>query len=101
MEARLFDYINDIKKPTKEQIKNILDALNERYEDLEAKEPFSESAIMRWEEKLGELRDICNELEEMYDADKVITEQDFNFLVRDLRFFQFEYSGLKRVKIYY
>lgn len=100
MEAKLFDYVRDIKVPTKEQIRNLLEALNNRYDDLESKEPFSDSAIAKWEEKLGELGDICNSLEEMYELDK-ITEHDFKMIVRDLRFFQFQYSGLKMVKVYY
>ena len=99
--AKLFNYIEMIREnPTKQDFLNILNTLDEKYEDLEWNEPESDSARVKWEEKLDELADVYDAFVDLYNANE-LNEQDLRLAIRDLKLYQYLYSGLKRLEVEY
>ena len=98
---KLLEAIRNVSIENVELINDILFALNERRTIVEINEPMSDGAYYeKWEEKLSDLDDIIEELEDALNNKDI--EQKKRSLARavgDIIFHQFTYGGLKRLTI--
>lgn len=98
---KLLEAIRNISINDKELLENIIYALKERKDDVVEREPIDSGYYYeRWEEKLSELDDIIEDLESLDDIENV-SEKELKLkqIVSNIKFHQFEYGGLKRLKI--
>lgn len=98
---KLLDVINNIELCDNNVVNNMIEALSERRDNVEANEPLSDGSYYnKWEEKLSELNQLIEDLEEVVDTEDLEERNKMLQQIRvDLIFHQFTYGGLKRLII--
>ena len=98
---KLLDAIKTVSVDNIELIQDIIDVLNERRDIVEINEPMSDGAYYeKWEEKLSDLDNIIEELEDVIKNDDIDQKELSLKRARcDVIFHQFTYGGLKRLTI--
>lgn len=97
---RLLDAIKNLEPNDIDAIERILECLSERKEVIENSEPFDYGSYYnKWEEKLGDLQDIIEQVEELLTISEKERRQKISIINRDIIVHQFTYGGLKRLSI--
>lgn len=112
---KLLEVIRNVSIDDVGTLNDILFAIETRKDTVEMQEPDSDYEFFyeKWEEKFDDISDIydsleelVDEIEEYYDNDEEINKEDRKRLEKDLEDIvdaienhQFEYGGLKRIKI--
>lgn len=98
---KILDAIKITKICNDEVIKDMIDVLNKRKDDIEINEPISDGSYHdKWEEKIDELEQIIEDLENVLMINDPEKRNDKLEQIRiDMTYYQFMYGGLKRLTI--
>ena len=98
---KLLDIIKELKVNDIQTLIQIKDALEQRRDDIEAKEPYNYgSQYAKWENKLCDINDIIEDMEDLITNHSAANKElKLKQIIVDIKVHQFTYGGLKRLTL--